>query len=106
MAGPRIHVPSPFDPWKIAAVTHELSDHPLLQLPALTFGCLVGAMALRASPEKRRTLLFGSGILFGIAVAIKQSAALHPAALAVWIYADARRNRVEERSASKTSGSF
>lgn len=69
----------------------------LLQLPALTFGCLVGAMALRASPEKRRKLLFGSGILFGIAVAIKQSAALHPAALAVWIYADARRNRVPPR---------
>ena len=35
MAGPRIHVPPSFDPWKIAAVTHELSDHPLLQLPAL-----------------------------------------------------------------------
>jgi oxalate decarboxylase/phosphoglucose isomerase-like protein (cupin superfamily) len=36
MAGPRIHVnPSTFDPWKIQAVTHELADHPLLQIDAL-----------------------------------------------------------------------
>jgi hypothetical protein len=36
MAGPRIHVhPPTFDPWKIQALTHELSDHPLLQVDAL-----------------------------------------------------------------------
>jgi oxalate decarboxylase/phosphoglucose isomerase-like protein (cupin superfamily) len=36
MAGPRIHVnPATFDPWKIQALTHELSDHPLLQPDAL-----------------------------------------------------------------------
>jgi len=32
---PRIHLPSDFAPWKIAAVTHELANHPLLQLDAL-----------------------------------------------------------------------
>ncbi|TMQ20177.1 MAG: hypothetical protein E6J91_04565 [Deltaproteobacteria bacterium] len=36
MPGPRIHVdPASFDPWKIQAVTHALSDHPLLQIDAL-----------------------------------------------------------------------
>jgi hypothetical protein len=36
MAAPRIHVdPDTFDPWKIQAVTHALSDHPLLQIDAL-----------------------------------------------------------------------
>jgi oxalate decarboxylase/phosphoglucose isomerase-like protein (cupin superfamily) len=36
MAGPRIHINSQaFDPWKIQAVTHELSNHPLLQIDAL-----------------------------------------------------------------------
>lgn len=37
MAAPRIHVnPATFDPWRIQAVTHELSNHPLLQIDALT----------------------------------------------------------------------
>lgn len=36
MSAPRIHVdPSTFDPWKIQALTHALSDHPLLQIDAL-----------------------------------------------------------------------
>jgi hypothetical protein len=37
MAAPRIHIidPASFDPWKIQAVTHALSDHPLLQIDAL-----------------------------------------------------------------------
>jgi hypothetical protein len=35
MAAPRIHVPDTFDPWKIQAVTHALTDHPLLQIDAL-----------------------------------------------------------------------
>src|SRR6185503_9869401 len=36
MAAPRIHIESTsFDPWKIQAVTHALSDHPLLQIGAL-----------------------------------------------------------------------
>lgn len=36
MTGPCIHVaPSSFDPWKIQALTHDLSDHPLLQIDAL-----------------------------------------------------------------------
>ena len=36
MATPRIHIqPAMFDPWKIQAVTHALSEHPLLQIGAL-----------------------------------------------------------------------
>src|SRR5262245_46717656 len=36
MAAPRIHVdPATFEPWKIQALTHALSDHPLLQIGAL-----------------------------------------------------------------------
>jgi hypothetical protein len=36
MSAPRIHVdPATFDPWKIQALTHALSDHPLLQIDAL-----------------------------------------------------------------------
>lgn len=36
MAAPRIHVdPSTFEPWKIQALTHSLSDHPLLQIQSL-----------------------------------------------------------------------
>jgi hypothetical protein len=32
----RIHVdPATFDPWKVQALTHELADHPLLQIDAL-----------------------------------------------------------------------
>lgn len=35
MAPSRIHLPPTFDPWAITALTHALSDHPLLQLDAL-----------------------------------------------------------------------
>lgn len=36
MSAPRIHVdPATFEPWKIQALTHSLSDHPLLQIGAL-----------------------------------------------------------------------
>jgi hypothetical protein len=36
MTSPRIHVdPAVFEPWRIQAVTHALSDHPLLQIGAL-----------------------------------------------------------------------
>jgi len=36
MSAPHIHVDAAtFDPWKIQALTHALSDHPLLQLDAL-----------------------------------------------------------------------
>ena len=36
MPAPRIHVdPTTFEPWKIQALTHSLSDHPLLQIDAL-----------------------------------------------------------------------
>ena len=36
MAAPSIHVdPDAFDPWKIQAVNHALTDHPLLQIGAL-----------------------------------------------------------------------
>jgi hypothetical protein len=36
MSAPRIHLdPATFEPWKIQALTHALSDHPLLQIGAL-----------------------------------------------------------------------
>jgi hypothetical protein len=35
MPAPRIQVDSAFEPWKVQALTHALSDHPLLQLDAL-----------------------------------------------------------------------
>jgi hypothetical protein len=36
MAVPRIQIdPASFEPWKVQALTHELSDHPLLQIEAL-----------------------------------------------------------------------
>jgi hypothetical protein len=36
MVVPRIHIePSTFEPWKVQALTHALSDHPLLQIDAL-----------------------------------------------------------------------
>ena len=36
MAAPRIHIdPATFEPWKIQALTHALSDHPLLEIGAL-----------------------------------------------------------------------
>jgi hypothetical protein len=36
MVVPRIHVdPAMFDPWRVQALTHALSDHPLLQIDAL-----------------------------------------------------------------------
>ncbi|HRG96020.1 MAG TPA: glycosyltransferase family 39 protein [Polyangiaceae bacterium] len=85
-----------------------------LQLPPLTFGCMLGALALHAGTREashRRWLLAGSGLLFGIAVAIKQSAALHPAALCVWLVASARRNGQPARQwltdiAIVTAGTF
>lgn len=35
MAPRLIHIDDQFDPWKIQAVRHSLSDHPLLQIPSL-----------------------------------------------------------------------
>ncbi len=36
MSAPRIHVePATFEPWRVQAVTHALSDHPLLQIESL-----------------------------------------------------------------------
>jgi hypothetical protein len=36
MSAPRIHIdPAAFDPWKVQGLTHDLSEHPLLQIDAL-----------------------------------------------------------------------
>src|SRR5688500_11115516 len=35
MPAPYIHLDAGFSPWKIQAITHALSDHPLLQIDAL-----------------------------------------------------------------------
>lgn len=67
-----------------------------LQLPALMVAVVVGAQAVRFSSGSRgRTLrLVGAGVAFGIATSIKQSAALHPIPLVLWLMVDARRNKL------------
>ena len=47
MSAPRIHVdPKTFQPWKVQALTHALSDHPLLQIQSLvaTIGFFAGGL--------------------------------------------------------------
>jgi 4-amino-4-deoxy-L-arabinose transferase-like glycosyltransferase len=81
-----------------AADAYALHGEPL-QLPALVVSVVLGARAIRARPgsRDRRLWLLGSGFFFGAAFAIKQSVALHPIALLVGLFADARRRRVEPR---------
>jgi general stress protein CsbA len=73
----------------------------VLQLPAMVLAVLVGALAMRAAPASRSRLakLAASGVLFGIAVAIKQSVVLHAGPLLLWIVVDAHRRRTGTRKA-------
>lgn len=66
-----------------------------MQVPALLAACVWGAQAVRAAPAsaRRRKLLIFSGLAFGVAIAIKQSAALHPLPLVAWLAIDAKRRR-------------
>lgn len=64
-----------------------------VQLPAMLLAAWLGAIAMRCPPRHRKRwgYLALSGLLFGVAAAVKQSVLLHPLALVVWIIADARR---------------
>ncbi len=66
-----------------------------LQLPAFLAAIVLGWMAIRARPgtRDRALALAGSGLLFGAAIAIKQSVALHPLPIAIFLAADAHRRR-------------
>lgn len=66
-----------------------------MQVPALLAACIWGAQAVRAAPQSasRRNYLLLSGLAFGVAISIKQSAALHPLPLAAWLMIDAKRRR-------------
>lgn len=67
-----------------------------LQLPALMVGVVVGAQALRfASGSRQRVLrILFAGVAFGVATSIKQSAALHPLPLVIWMLVNARRRKL------------
>ncbi|MFO0678554.1 MAG: hypothetical protein U0169_18610 [Polyangiaceae bacterium] len=66
-----------------------------LQMPALLVAFVTGALAMRHAPgdRKRRTTLAISGFATGAAIAVKQSVALHPVPLLVWLLVDARRRK-------------
>ncbi len=70
-----------------------------LQLPLLIVAVVLGAFAMRFAPRSRARMmrLVAAGLLFGIASAIKQSAALHPAAIVLWLVIDAHRRRLSWR---------
>ena len=62
-----------------------------LLLPLLLVGIAVSGVAmLRPNHRARRWLLVAAGVAFGAAIAIKPSAALHPAPLVVWMVLRAR----------------
>jgi len=66
-----------------------------MQLPPLIVAVVLGALAMRyAAGTRERTLrILGSGVCIGVAICIKQSVALHPLPLLVWLFVSARRNR-------------
>ncbi len=74
-----------------------------LQLPALLVALVLGARAMRCVPgtRSRAVHLLGAGALFGIAIAIKQSVALHPAVLVLWVVIDAHRRRSGKARAAR-----
>ena len=66
-----------------------------LQLPLMVMGVVMGALAVRHAPSSRGRIvrLVAAGLLFGTAASIKQSVALHPAVIVLWLVIDARRRR-------------
>lgn len=69
-----------------------------MQVPSLIAACVWGAMGVRATPGRARNkYLLGSGLAFGVAISIKQSAALHPIPIVLWLLIDARRRRLGAR---------
>lgn len=69
-----------------------------VQLPFLVGGVLVAAEAVfrRRLLARRRVLLAGAGLLFGLAVAIKQSTALHPLGVVPWLLVRGRHGRLRQ----------
>jgi hypothetical protein len=76
----------------------------VLQLPALLGATLLqaGAMLQKAGSRARLRGLFLGGVLFGAAVAIKQSAIVHLVPTLVWLLADARRHRLRTGGARRS----
>jgi 4-amino-4-deoxy-L-arabinose transferase-like glycosyltransferase len=66
-----------------------------LQLPALMIAVVLGVLAVRSSPGSRERVrsLFLAGFCLGIAIAIKQSVALHPLPILLYLAVDAHRRR-------------
>ena len=62
-----------------------------IQVPLLVGAAAAGVLATRARASKRLGWLVLSGLLFGAAIAIKQSAVLQPIPTALWLCAEARR---------------
>jgi 4-amino-4-deoxy-L-arabinose transferase-like glycosyltransferase len=71
-----------------------------LQLPALMLAVVLGAVAVRFPIGSRERLLrvVGAGLAFGVAISIKQSVALHPLAVVLYLVIDARRRRASTRA--------
>jgi 4-amino-4-deoxy-L-arabinose transferase-like glycosyltransferase len=71
-----------------------------LQLPALLVAVVLGAVAVRFPMGSRARLLrlVGAGLAFGVAISIKQSVALHPLAVVLYLVIDARRRRASTRA--------
>lgn len=72
-----------------------------LQLPPLMVGIVLGALGVRRTAPSK-TLLFCAGVALGIAISVKQSAALHVAPLLLWIVLRARRSRVPRQAVMDT----
>lgn len=66
-----------------------------LQLPALLVGVVFGAEAIRygVGTAMRTKKLALAGLLFGIAIMVKQSVVVHPAIVVLYMAIDARRRR-------------
>jgi 4-amino-4-deoxy-L-arabinose transferase-like glycosyltransferase len=66
-----------------------------LQLPALMIAVVLGVSAVRAAPgsKERTRYLLWTGLCLGIAIAIKQSVALHPLPILLYLAVDAHRRR-------------
>lgn len=77
----------PFDAYALHGET--------LQVPLLLVSALLGARGVRAAPGSRVRFvsLASAGVLLGAAIAIKQSAIVHPLPVLAWLAIDARRRR-------------
>ena len=64
-----------------------------IQVPLLVGAAAAGVLATRARASTRRRWLIGSGLLFGAAISIKQSAVLQPLPTVLWLCVEARRRR-------------